>query len=280
MKAPLPEHESIAAIENNLIQYLDHFGRVPGGVLHQRSAFHAIEAGPLRRVYAARFSRRVGHSIEEALALFSKAPFPITWMVMPSSTPAHLSARLLEAGFVHAGDWTGMSLPLGAREIEATMPLEFACERVRQKQTLNAWVDIAISGFKLPPMAAPELRDVFTQLGLGAAAPFELYLGAWRGAPVATGMVYRQGEVVGVYWIATTPPARGNGLATVMTGQMLCQAQRAGAALAVLHATPAARGLYERMGFSACCTIGLYTWKPASVCCGGPLRRAGRRQAD
>ena len=264
MRSPLSAQETVAAVEENLVQYLDHFGRIPGGVLHQLATFRAIEAGPLRRVYAARLSKLPRTAIEEALALFSTGPFPITWMVLPSSTPAHLSACLLNAGFTHAVDWAGMSLSLNAAEIKAIRPQAFGCERVKDKETLSAWVEIAISGFKLPPLASPELLDVFTRLGLGESAPFELYLGAWRGKPGATGMLYRQRDVAGVYWIATVPQARGQGLATALTGQMLRQAQCAGASMAVLHATPMARGLYERMGFQSSCAIGLYTWKPSA----------------
>lgn len=262
MRSPLSAQETVAAVEENLVQYLDHFGRIPGGVLHQRAAFRAIEAGPLRRVYAARLPEHAQMGIQEALSLFSPAPFPITWMVSPSSTPDDLGARLLEMGFTHAVDWAGMSFPLSVAEIKASKPMEFDCQRVQDRQTLSEWVGIAIAGFKLPPLAAPELLDVFTRLGLGRPAPFELYLGAWRAGPVATGMLYRQKDVAGVYWIATAPQARGQGMATALTGEMLRQAQCAGASTAVLHATPLARGLYERMGFQSSCAIGLYTWKP------------------
>lgn len=254
--------KQVAAVEANLVRYLDHFGRVPGGMLHQSDKFHAIEAGPLRRVYAANLSARTHAEIEEALSVFSPSRFPITWMVFPSSEPADLGGLLLERGFAHTLDWTGMHLPLSAAALDFAGLSAFACRRVDRAEALAAWMEIAVAGFRLPAGAAPELLAVFEQLGLARAAPFELYLGQWQGAPAVTGMGYRQHDAVGIYWIATASQARGRGLATALTASLLQEARAAGARLAVLHATPAARSLYERMGFQACCTIGLYTWKP------------------
>ena len=55
--------------------------------------------------------------------------------------------------------------------------------------------------------------------------------------------------VAGIYGVATKPEARGLGLARILTLQALREARLGGYDRGVLHSTPMARSLYEKIGF-------------------------------
>jgi predicted GNAT family acetyltransferase len=65
-------------------------------------------------------------------------------------------------------------------------------------------------------------------------------------------MAYRSSGVVGIYGVTTLDPARGRGFATAMTRAALATAP---GRPAVLQPTPAAGGIYARLGFT---TVGPY----------------------
>jgi ribosomal protein S18 acetylase RimI-like enzyme len=64
--------------------------------------------------------------------------------------------------------------------------------------------------------------------------------------------------------MATTPEARGRGLGRLVCLTALDDARRRGHAVAVLHSTPMAVGLYESIEFRARAGFGIYA-EPGSV---------------
>ncbi len=75
------------------------------------------------------------------------------------------------------------------------------------------------------------------------------YLALSDGAPVATGMMTRAGDVVGVLNMATVPAHRRRGHARAVLVEMLAAGVRSGARAAVLQASDAAQHLYASVGF-------------------------------
>jgi len=69
--------------------------------------------------------------------------------------------------------------------------------------------------------------------------------------PVSKVVLNLDTGAAGIYGVATKPEARGLGLARMLTLNTLHAARDAGHTLGVLHSTPMAVSLYERLGFRA-----------------------------
>jgi ribosomal protein S18 acetylase RimI-like enzyme len=102
----------------------------------------------------------------------------------------------------------------------------------------------------------------------GIAAAFELGLPgsavrcwiAWRGAePVAKAFLHLAAGAAGLYAVATRPEARGLGLARNLTLHGFAAARAAGYRLGILHSTPMARTLYEKLGFLSATRFRMFT---------------------
>ena len=69
--------------------------------------------------------------------------------------------------------------------------------------------------------------------------------------PVSKVVLNLDAGAAGIYGVATRPEARGSGLARMLTLHALHAARDAGHTLGVLHSSPKAVGLYEKIGFRA-----------------------------
>jgi len=93
--------------------------------------------------------------------------------------------------------------------------------------------------------------------GFVAAAPGGLeieggyaYLARHEGEPAATALVIDRDGDAGVFAIATTPSARGRGLATALLSEALREARERGCRTSTLQATKAGFPIYERLGYA------------------------------
>ncbi|MEZ5142836.1 MAG: GNAT family N-acetyltransferase [Acidimicrobiales bacterium] len=97
--------------------------------------------------------------------------------------------------------------------------------------------------------ARPPVSDLDIHApGILADPAMDLRLARLDGAAVGVGMGYRAAGLVGVYGIGVVPEARGLGIATALTAAVLAGSARLPA---VLQPSPAAEGLYRRLGFAA-----------------------------
>jgi predicted N-acetyltransferase YhbS len=76
--------------------------------------------------------------------------------------------------------------------------------------------------------------------------------------------VANPGGVAGIYGVATTESGRNRGLARLLCSTALAAARAAGVERTVLHSTPMARSLYQRMGYEDVATFEVWA-APDSV---------------
>ncbi len=253
----------VDAIESNLFGYLEAFGRIAQGQLHQTSELSWTHTGSplLNRAFAAKLDQDAFAQIDRIVDNYRTLQSPVTWMTGPSTTPTNLSDQLLQKEFNHVSDWPGMSLSLddlGMYEI----PQGFLYQPVTESN-FDAWTQITRPCFGIPETFQDVFDAIFNELLLGKMAPFRGFLASVNGQFVCTSLAYLKDGVVGVYWVATPPEAQRKSYATALTHQML-DGLKDQAEFAVLHATPAGRKVYARMGFKNHCNIGLYLWSPES----------------
>jgi hypothetical protein len=163
---------------------------------------------------------------------------------------AHADADLraaLERGAAAFGDAPGMVLerPL----LEPALPPGVDIRRVESDTDALAFaevMDAAYGTYGMPPgTCAP-------QLGRRSAlyAPHVVtFLARLDGKPAAGSMVIATHGVGGVYWVGTTPEARGRGLAELCTRRAGNAGFELGARIAALQASVMGEPIYRRMGY-------------------------------
>jgi predicted acetyltransferase len=72
---------------------------------------------------------------------------------------------------------------------------------------------------------------------------------------VASSTLFLGAGVAGLYYVATLPAFRGQGIAAAMTVTPLLEARQMGMRVGVLQASDQGKGLYRRLGFETYCTL-------------------------
>jgi GNAT superfamily N-acetyltransferase len=156
---------------------------------------------------------------------------------------------LLQAGFVPEGAETttpGMvASPIGPGAGERAAPPGLEIRRVTDAEGIAAHRRVVTAGFGTDPevalqTACPDLLD---------RADCVLYVGYAEGTPSVSGLGWRSGRTIGVYSIATVPPARRRGYGAAMTARVVADGAAAGCDVAALQASEMGRPIYERQGF-------------------------------
>ena len=205
-------------------------------------------------------SGNADREIEKALLPFQSRNLPMIWWTGPSSRPRDLGQRLEDHGLVHADDSPGMAVDLATVPERVTGPANLHIRSVATVRTLKHWLTAFETGFE---MSGPEARfffDVFASLGPEYRLPARHYVGFLDEKPVACSSMFLLAGVAGIYNVATVPEARGRGIGTAMVCAHLIRARAEGYRAAILHASKAGLGIYQRLGFRQYCEIGQYVW--------------------
>ena len=75
------------------------------------------------------------------------------------------------------------------------------------------------------------------------------YIAYLDGQPVSTAMAIMTELVAGIYWVSTTPQARGLGLGTICTSLASNAGLKRGARVAALQASPMGESVYRQIGY-------------------------------
>lgn len=142
--------------------------------------------------------------------------------------------------------------PAGGNGASAHGP-SLAVRRVASARDLEAFGIPFRVGFGIPARALESLLAAFAAYGLDGDVRH--YVGFAGDAPVSSATVILRDGVAGLYDVATVPEARGRGHATAITVHALREAAGDGARGAILHASPSAFGIYERLGFRTVATV-------------------------
>jgi ribosomal protein S18 acetylase RimI-like enzyme len=129
-------------------------------------------------------------------------------------------------------------------------PAGVEIREVRDELDPTGMLELAAWRWHVPPEVMPRLRGVARALELGnPGAAVRCWIARRDGVPVAKAFLNLAAGAAGLYGVATKPEARGPGLARTLTLEALDAARQAGYQLGVLHSTPMARSLYEKIGF-------------------------------
>ena len=198
--------------------------------------------------------------IEAAIARCRSRKVPMCWFVGPATRPSDLGDHLLAHGFTHAAVSAGMAADLLTLNESLPAPPDLTIEPVKDLETLKQWYPVWADGFGMPDFTKSAWLDYFAGVGLGAPSPLRHYLGRLDGKPVATVVLLLGAGVAGIYFVATLPEARRQGIGTAMTLAPMRDARALGYRVGVLGSTKMAFNVYRQLGFREYCKINLYLW--------------------
>ena len=198
--------------------------------------------------------------IEEMLELYRLRNLPMYWWVGPASSPDDLGEHLESHGLTLEDRAPGMAVDLGLlKNLEP--PNEVRIERVNNKQILAGWIRVLTSVFGTPSECSEACLEMFDRAGYALDGKLWNYVGILGDEIVATSTVFLDGDVAGIYNVATVPEARGKGVGAAMTLAPLLKAREMGCRLGILQSSQIGYGVYKGLGFQEYCKIDLYTGK-------------------
>ena len=205
--------------------------------------------------------RAAPQRVEEALDDFRRhGPSSFIWW-LDAEVPAATWAPFLEP----RGFTLDTSIPAMVEEIDALRDVRVADVEVRRiagAAEREIWAKVFAVGTGFPPEWASLFADLFGGMDAPGEGLYRGYLAFVDGEPVATATVLVTGEVAGLYDVAVLPGMRGRGIGAAMTLVPLRDARDSGCRVAILHASPLGRPVYERLGFRTVCTVDHFVWKP------------------
>ncbi|HEX2755182.1 MAG TPA: GNAT family N-acetyltransferase [Candidatus Limnocylindrales bacterium] len=239
-------------------------------VLAYRCDLASVE---VNAVVEARFGTgdAVDRGIDRTIALFDGRPF--LWWVGEDDTPSDLSDRLDRRGVIFLDEIPGMAMDLAdLAEPVDSRPSGLEIEPVLDAAAMEAFHSVLVQGFSedfVDPSvnAAIGASSVRAAIEMSYREPNGLptrWIGRVDGRPVTTTRLHTAAGVAGIYAVVTAEGARRRGYGEAITRRVLRVARDGGLRIAVLQASPAGRGVYERIGFREQCRLRLHEW-PATA---------------
>ena len=130
---------------------------------------------------------------------------------------------------------------------------------VKDHNDVDGLIDFVMWRWQVPEYGNAHLRTMREVFHLGeAGSPVRAWM-AWKdGKPVAKAFTMETDGAIGLYAVATRPEARGMGLGRAVCLRALHETDRGRGMLGVLHSTPMAVSLYEKMGFKHVVPFGFF----------------------
>src|ERR1035437_7498985 len=154
-----------------------------------------------------------------------------------------LTAALEENGLRLSAQWTGMAMDLALFQ-ERLLPAGMEIYEVNNLSLLEEWCTVAS---KYLFNSSPLDIDLFSHFIMDDKV--KMFLGKYNSIPVASSLMYLSKGVAGLYMIATSNEYRKKGFGSAITSFPISEAKKMNCQTAILHATPAGRGIYKKIGF-------------------------------
>lgn len=217
----------------------------PAGASRTFGHVHAVSTGTpvpvFNRVYV--FEPPARENVSQAVSWMADREVPYRVTVAESALAA-TEPVVADLDLVEADD----PLPGMALQSLDDVPASddgIDVELVTDAEGLRTFVAVASAAFG---MSVAVVREAYPETLL-TDAEMQLLLGREDGEPVATGNLFRQGDVAGVYVVGVPEEFRHRGIGEGMTWAVLRAGREAGAEIGVLQASSMGYSVYERMGF-------------------------------
>lgn len=248
--------DSIAsrAIEENFWSLWSQFGRTPGATLHESATslwFETpIPVPPYNAVIRFNGGADADREIGAIFSHFRARGVPFIWITTPSTSPGDIAARLKVQGFDEVELVSGMAAHLSDLPAAPMPPGGIELHMVTPEHDFVSFMELVAYRWHVPDEAKPHLLRIGECFRVGAdGSPNRAWIAVKDGVALAKAFTHDGAGAVGLYGVATKPEARGLGLGHLVTVAALADAKARGHTVGVLHSTPMAKSLYERVGF-------------------------------
>jgi ribosomal protein S18 acetylase RimI-like enzyme len=244
--------DMIDALETNFWSMWRQFGRGHRCRLVEDEDVTRFETPITRLPYNAviRFiaEDEIERRIARALAPYARRRVPVMWVLHPTTTD-DLARRLAVHGLTAIETIPGMFRQLD--DLPTARPLSDGVVITEVDQgTPRPYIDLVADRYRLTPKESTTLGSIWKAARFGAPdSPNRSWIATRHGTPLAKVTTHRDGDIAGIYGVATTPDARRMGLGRALTLHALTATRDVGAQAAVLHSSAMATSLYRALGF-------------------------------
>ncbi len=174
---------------------------------------------------------------------------------------AQLEPQLTGRGLQSAASTTPGMILIGPTRAETQPGSPVRIDRANKPEAFDAIAAITAAAFGLP-------RDVaaaITPSTMAKDAHLHWFLATADATPVACGLLAVTNDDAGLYNVAVTPSARGQGYGAAISCHLLEVGARLGCRRAVLQSSPMAFRLYQRLGFEHVMDFHHHVWDPGGT---------------
>lgn len=198
--------------------------------------------------------------IDTAIYFSEHEKLPVRWQTGPSTHPAEVEQMLIEKKFELEDMAPGMAVDLA--ELPASRGGNFTIEHLTNEDSLADWKYVFQAGFELEEFVADGFIEFHKALGFEKDCPAQHFLARVKDEPAGIATVFLGAGAAGIYNIATLKDFRGRGIGREMTLAAMALGRAKGFRVGVLSATEIGVPLYQKLGFTEVCKIGLYNYFP------------------
>ena len=215
---------------------------------------------PCNIVFRARLkAEEVDRKIESIIDKARTRKVPLRWWIGKDTEPADLGACLEAHGLTTPGATPFMAIDLLSMKTDVPTLSNLNITKVQDKTAFETWCHIVAECFGIPPQREPALLRWFT-IARDLKLPMHFYLAFQNDEPVATSQLFLAEGVAGIYYVATLPKARNQGIGYAVTLKALQEALGMGYKAGTLQSSKLGEPVYRRMGFVECGKMTAYQW--------------------
>jgi len=235
----------------NYAEAMRDLSRRAGGVVHDEEGLVLFAGGhplPVLANGVMRTDSRLGAAsvLARARRFFAAQRRGFTVLIR-AHADGDLAAAAAEAGLLGLGEMPAMVLDRRLGDAVPSRGVEL--RRVTTAADVAAYGAVMSAAYATYGMPADVLPGMLNSLAT-LCAPHIVAFVAWLdGTPAAGAMTVVTHGVAGVYWVGTTPEARGRGLAELCTRAAGNAGFDLGGRIASLQASPMGEPVYRRMGY-------------------------------
>jgi len=253
---------SISLIENTFFANSRYWGSLNSS-LYQSDSIWAmktgIESADLNMAWSEKpMTADDAKAIADIQKDFQQAGLPFWWWVFPSSQSSNTIKMLRAKGFSFINSIPSMLADLTLLSDEATCETAVSIMHVRNKEELNLWEEVSFSGFDFPHETKEQYHRFVSTFNLSTESPQKFFLACLNGKPVATSLLFLNGNVGGIYFVTTLAGQRKKGFGQALTKATMRFAKIAGARYATLQSSPDGLRVYQQAGFKEFCRVDVY----------------------
>ena len=206
-------------------------------------------------------AEEVDTAIDDLIARGNANSVPLSWFIGKDTKPDNLDECLKSHGFIHRIDLVGMAIDLLNMYENVSVPSTLTITEVNDIRNLRIWCHTTSIGYGFPEGEEQALLNWFVK-DIHLQQSLKFYLGWLEGKPVATSLLFWAEGVAGVYFVATIPEVRRQGIGFAITLKPLQEGREMGYRISILQASKMGKPVYLRMGFKEYCKIGNYIMRP------------------